>query len=143
VKLAGNWQAVTDSSPLLPFLVDPRGECCDNTETAQRYCSTLTSANLYRVEADRPELSAGWAVGPREIELAACGTWFGRNPRGEGDALFPMLPTFTDPDELGPLIRWALNHPEERYAATVKAYAAIADRTFDHNAAELLQLLGV
>lgn len=32
-------------------------------------------------------------------KLAACGTFFARDPRPEGDELFPMLPTFTDPGE--------------------------------------------
>ena len=81
-------------------------------------------------------------MGPREVELAACGTFFARESRAEGDGLFPMLPTFTEPTELADIIRWALTHPDERFAAAQQARAAIVDRTFDNHAAQLLKLIG-
>lgn len=139
-QFGGNWSHLPPGSPLHPLLVSAI-DCIDNTETAQRYASTLTSANLYRREANDARLVEGWACGPREIELSAIGCWFARSPRGESDALFPMLPTFTEPAELREQIVWALDHPQERYDATVKAQAAVIDRTFDRNAAELLHLL--
>lgn len=139
--LAGNWQAVERTSPLLPLLANAREECLPNDETADWYCSTLTSCNLYRTEAERPELEQGWALGPREVELPACGTWFARQARGESDLLFPMLPTFATPAELGDVIRWALAHPDARAEGAAKAFEAVADRTFDRNAADLLNLL--
>lgn len=138
---AGNWQGLTDGSPLAPFLVNGHDECMPNRETAARYCSTVTSANLYRTEAQRDELAGGWAAGPREIELAACGTWFARTSRPESDGLFPMLPTFGSPGELGEQIRWALCHPDQRTQAAAQARAAVAERTFTRNAGELLALL--
>lgn len=141
-KLAGNWKQVTDDSPLLPLLTDERGECCDNTDTAVYYTSTKVSANLYRREANDAASADGWACGPREIELAACGTYFARDRRGESDELFPMLPTFTTPQELSDVIRWALAHDDERDDAATKAFCAIEDRTFDNTAAQALTLLG-
>lgn len=141
-KLAGNWKQVADDSSLLPLLTDVRGECCDNTDTATYYTSTQASANLYRREANDAATADGWSVGPREVELAACGTWFARSPRGESDELFPMLPTFTDPRELGGLIRWAITHEDEREDAALKASCAIEDRTFDANAVAALTQLG-
>lgn len=134
----GNWP---HDSYLRDALVHDPAHCLDNTEAVRWYQSTLTSANLYRVEAEHDNHSQGWALGPREVELAATGTWFARQPRGEGDEVFPMLPTFTDPHELGELIRWAIHHPAERDYAARAARAAVADRTFQHNAAELLRLL--
>lgn len=141
VFLAGNWNRVTDGSPLRPFVAHALDECLDNDQTVDAYCATKASFNLYRVEAERPELEAGWACGPREIELAACGTWFARQTRPESDSLFDMLPTFTEPAELGELLRWAVNHDDERAAAAAAARAAVADRTFKNSATRLLGLI--
>lgn len=139
--LFGNWQQVTDDSPLLPYLAHERGQCVDNSDAADVYRSSVTSANLYRKEAMADDLVDGWAMGPREVELAACGTWFAREPRGEGDELFPMLPTFTEPGELADQLRWAFDHPDARHAAAQAARAAVVDRTFDNNAKQFLNLL--
>ena len=64
--------------------------------------------------------------------------WFARQARGESDDLFPMLPTFDTPEELGEQIRWALTHPEQRQDAARAAMAAVHDRTFTSNAARVL-----
>lgn len=141
VAFAGNWQGLPGDHPLLRHVVHEIKECFDNTDTADLYRSTLTSANLYRIEADRPGLKDGWACGPREIEMAACGLWFARQARPESDDLFPMLPTFETPAELGEQIRWALAHPEWRQQAAQAALAAIVDRTFTANAERVLALL--
>lgn len=141
VKLAGNWQQVPPGSPLVPFLLHGRTECIDNGDAARLYRSTAVSANLYRQEATDESTADGWAMGPREVELAACGTFFLRNPRPEGDDLFPMLPTFTEPGEFHDLLRWWLAHPAERTAAAASARAAIAERTFATTAARLLRLV--
>lgn len=143
VGIGGNWPNLSDDSPLRPHLLNEPGECIDNTETAEIYRSSTMSANLYRVEAERPELSTGWAMGPREVELAACGTFFTRDPRGEGDEVFPMLPKVTDPRELSQIIAWSMSHPDERQAAADLARAAISDRTFESNARRLMAALGV
>lgn len=138
---AGNWQRLGDASPLVPHVMDRR-YCLENSDTANLYRTSKTSANLYRKEAMSPDLVDGWAMGPREVELAACGTWFARESRPEGDDLFPMLPTFTEPAEFADQLRWALEHPDERETAARAAQAAIADRTFKNNTSKLLQLIG-
>jgi hypothetical protein len=74
--------------------------------------------------------------------MAATGLFFVRDPRGEGDTLWPMLPTFANPAEASDLVRWWLAHDELRADAARKAREAIADRTFTRNAATLLRLLG-
>ena len=137
--LAGNWGGVADDSPLFPMLMSAREECIDNADAADLYRSTVCSANLYRKEAMRDEDAAGWAMGPREVELAACETFYAREPRGESDALFPMLPTFTTPMELGDIVRWANTNPGLARDAARQARAAVADRTFDNNVAQLLR----
>jgi hypothetical protein len=123
-------------------------DCLDNDETVNYYRSTKMSANLYRArdgkttEAMDERLTDGWSVGPREIELAATQTFFLREPRGEGDDLFPMLPTFTEPGEFEDLVRYYLAHEAQREDAALRARTAILDRTFDANAASLMRLLG-
>jgi hypothetical protein len=141
VLLAGNWQILGDDHPLRPFVAHHPDECMPNERTADIYRSARASINLYRREAQAADLVEGWAMGPREVELAASGCFFLRDPRPEGDALFPMLPTFTTPEEAGELLRWWLDHPAQRATAAAKAREAVADRTFDHNAARLLRLL--
>lgn len=140
-QFAGNWQAVEEYSPLAPFLLGERDECMDNTDTADLYRAAKVSANLYRREATEDSTADGVAMGPREVELAACGTFFLRDPRPEGDELFPMLPTFHDADEFGDALRWWLAHDEARQFAADSARAAVADRTFQATTAHLLRLI--
>jgi spore maturation protein CgeB len=135
----GNWRSLDESSPLRPFVVHEIDACMPNSGAADLYASTKLSCNLYRREAS--ESAEGWAMGPREVELAAIGTFFLRDPRGESDEVFPMLPTFTDPADLSEQMRWWLSHDDARDQAATAAQAAIQDRTFDKNAVQLLRLL--
>ena len=143
VLLGGNWKYMLPDSPLRPFLIHDVDQCMRNDMTAHLYRSVKVSANLYRKEHSDGEGAShdGWAMGPREVELAACETFFLREPRGEGDELFPMLPTFTEPAEFSHLLRWWLDHPIEREAAAKAARAAIADRTFQNTTARLLEFV--
>lgn len=140
VLLAGNWQQVADDSPLRRMVATGPADCLDNTAAVEVYRSAQVGINLYRREAE-DGAAQGWAVGPREIEMAAIGAFFLRDPRPEGDELLPMLPTFTSPEQASDQLRWWLRHPDLRGAAALKAREAIADRTFDHAAARLLRLL--
>jgi hypothetical protein len=142
VTLAGNWPTLTPDSPLHRYLAHDASVCCDNTDAADLYASSAMSANLYRREADRAALADGWAMSPREVELAATGTFYLRDPRGESDELLAMLPTFSDPEDFGEQVRWWLAHDVERRAAATAARFAVADRTFTNHAAMLLRLLG-
>ena len=106
VKLGGNWMrlgaeiggALDADSPLRKYLAHDLDECMDNTDAADLYRSAKVGLNLYRREAAQPELEQGWAMGPREIEMAACSLFFLRDQRGEGDEVLRMLPTFDGPD---------------------------------------------
>ena len=141
VHLAGPWLDLPEDSPLRDWTAHDLDGCVDNTDTAGIYRDTRVSLNFYRREAEDAHTGEGWACGPREIELAACGTYFLRDPRPESDVLFPMLPSYTTPGEASDLLRWALAHPDAREQAAAAARAAIADRTFTANARQLLQLL--
>jgi spore maturation protein CgeB len=141
VILAGNWQLLDDTSPLRRYVAHDLDDCLDNADTADIYRSARVGINLYRREAQAARLSAGWSMGPRELEMAACGLFFLRDPRGEGDELLDMLPTFTGPGEASEQLRYWLARDDERQALADKARAAVDGRTFDNSAARLLRLL--
>jgi spore maturation protein CgeB len=143
VSIGGNWMRLAEDSPLRPCLVHPVDECLDNADTVALYRASRCGLNLYRVEANQPEFSQGWAMGPREVELAATGLFFLRDPRPEGDEVLGMLPTFGSPEEASELLRYYLAHDSQREALALKAREAIEDRTFTNHAAKLLRLLGV
>ena len=139
---AGNWSDLRDGSPLVPHMAHELGACCPNDETVELYRGTKASANIYRTSSQRPGLSDGWAMGPREVELAASGTFFLTEQRGENAAVLPMVPTFDGPGEFSEQLRWWLDRPEARDNVVMKAREAVADRTFTANAGQLLTLAG-
>lgn len=141
VKLGGNWAQLDDDSPLAPFVAHRRDWCISNNEAADLYRSCKASLNMYRREANGKGLEHGWSMGPREVELAACETFFLRDPRPEGDDLFPMLPTFTRPEEVRELLDWWLSHDTAREDAARRARAAIEQHTFRSRAEWLVRHL--
>lgn len=141
VALGGNWQQLDEDSPLRKYLAHPIEQCCDNTEGVRLYQSAKAGLNLYRREADEGGSIEGWAMGPREVEMAATGLFFLRDPRGEGDEVLPMLPTFATPEDASEQLRWWLAHEGFREEAARQARTAIADRTFTAHAKQLLGLL--
>lgn len=141
VILAGNWMGLQEDSPLHPYLVHEIDRCFDNEQTADLYRSAKAGINLYRTEAEDENQGLGWAMGPREVEQAACGLFYLRDSRPEGDDLLPMLPVFTDAGDASEKLRWWLAHDGMRGEAARMARAAVADRTFDSNARKLLRLL--
>ena len=138
VALAGNWTNLPPESPLIKYLAHDQAHCCPNDQTVWLYSGTKASANLYRREAQRFDLARGWAMSPREVELAACGVFYLTEPRGENREVLPMVPTFEHPDDFGEQLRWWLTHDDERIAVAQAARAAISDRTFANHAALLL-----
>jgi spore maturation protein CgeB len=114
----------------------------DNEETAHQYRIAKVGINLYRREGEDGTDYSGWAMGPREVEMAACGLFFIRDPRPEGDELFDgILPTFHTPGEASELIRY-WSHPKqdaERERLARYALQAIEDRTFENNARKFMQ----
>jgi hypothetical protein len=138
VILGGNWEHLDPASPLTRYLINERELCFENTDAADLYRSTTVGLNLYRKEADDTDTADGWAMGPREVEIAACERMFVREPRGEGDDVFPFLPTFSDPGELTELLHWWAARPDQAAELGVKAAAAVSDRTFVNAARRLL-----
>jgi hypothetical protein len=140
-RLAGLWMDLPEDSPLRDWTTTESDDCVDNTDTADIYRQSKTGINIYRQEAEDGHAGEGWACGPREIEMAACGLFFARDPRPESDALFPMLPSFDGPEDASEQIRWWAAHDSLRSEAAGKARAAVTGRTFENNARELLRLL--
>ena len=141
--LGGSWSALPLSSPLHRYLGHHSGDMLDNTEVPNLYRSMRAGINIYRREGNADDLLVGHGVGPREVEMAACGAFFLRDRRPEGDELFPSLPTFDGPGDASEKLRWWLAHDDERAAAAAKAHEAVAGRTFANHAAELLRLLQI
>lgn len=143
VRLGGNWQALTEESPLGQWLISAPTECLANEDAVALYRSARCGINFYRREARPGQDAAGWAMGPREVEMAASGLFFLRDARPEGDDVLSMLPRFATPEDAGEQLRWWLAHDDDRQAVADKARAAIAGRTFLNNAAGLLRLLEI
>jgi hypothetical protein len=141
VNLAGNWMALPKGSPLRRYVCHDLDECYDNEETVDLYRSATVGLNLYRREAEAEHLVDGWSMSPREVEMAATGLFFLRDPRGEGDEVLDMLPIFASPEDASEQLRYWLAHDDERQALADKAREAVADRTFSNHAATLLRLL--
>lgn len=138
----GGWdQPHMDGSPLLRYLGHPREECVDNLDTALSYRATRSSLNFYRREGEDRHQGEGWAIGPREVELAACGVPFLRDPRPESDEVFPFLPSFDGPGDASEKLAWLLADEDRRVMLARQAQRAIAPRTFRASAARMLQEL--
>jgi len=128
-----------DGSPLLKYLSHPRDEAVDNEEVAKTYRRSKVGINFYRKEAEASHEGEGWAIGPREVEMAACGIPWLRDPRGESDELFRFLPTFGNAEEAADLLKWYLRSPLMAEQLGAAARKAIEDRTFDNHAKILMQ----
>lgn len=139
-----DWGNIDPASPLAPFVGSGLGnpDCVDNPQTAELYRHARAGINFYRRETRAEENWDGRAIamGPREVEMAACGLFFLRDPRPEGDKVLRMLPTFASPAEASDELRWWLAHDERRRETARLARVAIANRTFTANARRLLEL---
>lgn len=140
VHLAGPWLDLPEDSELREWTNPRLSDCVDNEDTAEVYRSAKCGINLYRREGEEGA-AQGIAMGPREVEMAACGLFFLRDPRPEGDALLPMLPTFGSAGEASELLRWWVAHDRRRDAAATAARWAVRDRTFENHARKLLAML--
>jgi spore maturation protein CgeB len=133
--------------PLLKYLGHPLGHCVDNDETARMYRAARVGINFYRREGESTYKGDGWAMGPREVEMAACGLFFLRDPRPESDEVFDgILPKFSSPAEASESLRWWLKNDSAREEMAGRAYERIAARTFDNNAraaAALMEEAGI
>lgn len=141
------WDRLLESDPelvkpILKYLAHPVDHCVDNDETARQYRAARCGINFYRRESEDERKGEGWAMGPREVEMAACGLFFLRDPRPESDEVFGgILPSFDSPEAATHELRWWVKHDEAREERARKAYDRIAARTFTNNARAALALM--
>ncbi len=127
---------------LVDYLGHPLDHCVHNEETARVYRSARAGINFYRRESEAAQQGLGWAMGPREVEMAACRLFFLRDPRPESDEVFDgVLPAFSSPEEASDLLHYWVKRDEDREKAAHLARLAVADRTFDNNARKALALM--
>jgi len=142
ISLFGNWWRFQEPHPYRAWVKqDDVTEGIDNHKPAGWYRSARAGLNIYRREAARPELSTGWAMGPREVEMAACGLFFLTEPRGEVSEVFPHLPKIESPGDCVEQLRWWLTHDSERETAALRARDAISEWTFEHSARRFCNIL--
>jgi hypothetical protein len=145
--VAGNfWGKLDKNSPMAKHVAIELGteaDCVSNVETAEYYRNSKTTLNLYRREGEASHADdIAYAMGPREVEAAACNLFFLRDPRAEGDRLFNgILPTFSSPEEASEQLRWWLARDGLRERRAAQAREAVADRTFINSARRLLKRL--
>jgi len=141
VTLAGFWGSLPEESPLRTYVAHDLNDCVDNEQTAGLYRAAKLGLNFYR-RHDGDAYQDGVAMGPREVEMAACGLPFLRDPRPESDELFgDILPAFHSPEEAVEQMQWWLAHDDEREEAGMKLRSVIRPRTFKANAQRLLAIL--
>jgi glycosyltransferase involved in cell wall biosynthesis len=138
-----DWGSLEPDSPLVPFVGTIQGapDCVDNPQTAELYRNAKVGINFYRREAEENAIQ-GVAMGPREVELAACGLFFLRDPRPESDEVFgQVLPAFDSPEDASDKLRFWLTRDGLRDKRAAQAREAIEDRTFANHARRLLKLV--
>ena len=149
VSLGGNgWEMLApEHRKLYDYLGHRPDQCVDNDETARIYRMAKAGINFYRREGEDEHKGEGWSMGPREVEMAACGLFFVRDPRPESDDTFgDILPSFSSPQEAEGLLRYYIDHDEKREDAARKAHAAIQHWTFDNRAKDaciLMERIGI
>lgn len=138
--LYGQWRPLGSRSKLRQHL---RGGTTDNTVAAALYRRAKIGLNLYRESvgwgrgADR--VTQAESLNPRALELAACGTFQISNYRPEVAEVFgDAVPTFKTAEELGQLVRYFLQHPDERADKARRAMEAVRGHTFAAMAATIL-----
>jgi hypothetical protein len=143
--LAGNdWGKLPPDHKLVPYVGTglANADCVHNEYTAALYANSKMGINFYRRESEDEHVNdVAVAMGPREVEMAAVGLPFLRDPREEGDKVLHMLPTFTSPEDASEQLRYWLKHDVERAKIARAARAAVADRTFVNNARRLLRAI--
>jgi hypothetical protein len=146
----GPWESALGSvapekeSPLIPFVVE---KMVENTFTARIYRGAAIGINLHRTErwsnnaAMVVDQGEAYSMGPRGVELAACGCFQISDERQEiRDVFGDSVPVASGPEHMGQLIRQYLAEPVKRRELAVRQREAIKGRTFENNLRRALEL---
>jgi hypothetical protein len=141
--LYGTYELLPADSPLHRYI---RGGPVANVTTAALYRRAKIGLNLYRRSmaygVDEPRIDTAESLNPRAIELAACGVFTISDHRAESQEVFgDLIPTFTDPSELGPLLRRWLDDDAGRAAIAAQLPERVARWTFLQRAEHVAALL--
>ena len=133
-----------EPSPLAPFT---KANMIDNAFTARIYRGAAIGINIHRTErwnnnADiLIDEGEAYSMGPRGVELAACGCFQLSDFRQEiVDVFGDSVPIHSSPDDLGRLIRKYLADPVRREELARQQYEAIKGRTFENSMKRVLEL---
>jgi glycosyltransferase involved in cell wall biosynthesis len=141
--LYGFWnEALGADSPLRPYL---RGGVITNAEAVNLYRRAKIGLNLYRTSRGfdgRGHVEGAESLNPRALELAGCNVFQISDYRAEVEEVFgEFVPTFTDPQDLGRLVRRYLASDDERARKAGCARNAIKRHTFAERAEQILNEL--
>lgn len=133
----------TDSAKVPDLLAQIIG----NSDVASHYRSAKIAINQHRT-AMHPTYGGtirpgdAESLNPRAYEVPACGGFLISDPRAELDEVFAgSVPTYTDSDSLGRVIRYYLAHEGERRALAERQRAAVQSHTWASRANALLATL--
>jgi hypothetical protein len=134
--LYGSWGQVTAGHPLAPYV---REGLVDNARAGALYRAAKVGLNLYRGTGGEKAES----LNPRAYELAADGVFTLSQPRAEVAEKFQdRVPCFSEPEELGALVRGYLGQPRTRAGMGASLPRRVRQDTYQHRAADLVAHLG-
>ena len=139
--LYGVWETVQETSPLYQHIA---GGTVDNKVAVELYNQSKIGLNLYRKNVDFEDDKLvdfdAYSMNPRVLELAACETFFLSDDRLEQREVFgSLLPTFNTSAELETLIRYYLDHKDEREAIARRLSTPVKGRTFSNMASLIVE----
>lgn len=119
----GMWPGIKDGHPFEKFYTQGN---IRNEDTAQLYRNSKICLNFHRGS------TTGRSMGPRAVEIAACGAFQLSDPREELLQVFEQsVPTFETPDDLSAAIRHFLADPLARTTLAKEAHSRVGAHTFD------------
>lgn len=138
--LYGYWKELGSRSKLRQYV---RGGITDNLQAAALYRRAKIGLNLYRSSMGFgkgvPRIHQAESLNPRAYELAACGVFQISDHRAEVPEVFgDAVPTFSDPEQLGLLIREYLADDDRRTRAAERARQAVLPHTYASRADRLV-----
>ena len=141
--LYGTWTLMGTRNRLRQYL---RGGAIVNERTAALYRAAKIGLNLHRTSKGfgrhQEQVEGAESLNPRCYELAATGTFFVSDWRPELETVFGVaVPTFQTAAELEEVVRYYLEHEDERRAIAARLPALVAGHTFDVRAREILRIL--
>jgi spore maturation protein CgeB len=149
--ILGSWYLSQDlyqrTNELYPGKIFDHG--LPNGEVAEYYRGSKICVNFDRIYGwdanykTKPiEKGSAHSIGPRVIEAVACGAFVVSEPRPELIMLFgDSMPTFTNAEELQELIRYYLNHEDERERKAQECLQIVQEMSYENRARYVVQIL--